>query len=72
MSKVTNNWGRTIQCVVCNSEDIAKYHVHTPPFASAMDSVYIGGCAEHIKEAEHEHLKATSQRLNLLQAGSNS
>jgi len=72
MSKVTNNWGRKVQCVVCKSEDIAKYHVHTPPFASAMDSVYIGGCVDHIKEAEHEHLKATNERLNLLQGSSNS
>jgi hypothetical protein len=37
-----------------------------------MDSVYIGGCAKHIKEAEYEHLKATSERLNILQGSSNS
>jgi hypothetical protein len=70
--KVTNNWGRIVTCCVCQSEDIEKYYIHTPPFADAMNSVYIGGCKDHVKEAEAKHNQATSSRMNTLMMSSDS
>ncbi len=70
---VKNNYGRTISCTHkdCQNETTG-YFVHHPPFASAIDCVYIAYCDEHKKEAEDERNKSERSKDRINQAGSNS
>ena len=70
--RVTNYYGNVVQCCVCKSEDIEKYFVYTPAFADAINSVFIGGCKDHIEEARKKRDNADSNRINssLMSSGS--
>jgi hypothetical protein len=70
--RVLNNYGRIQTCVVCKSEEIEKYNVYTPPFADAINSVYICGCKEHTEQAHKAFLDADSNRMDTLLRSSNS
>ena len=70
--KITNNYGRTITCTVCGSENLHEYRTYTPPFASAIDSVYIGWCIEHKGEGLNHYNKCVGSKDRINQAGSNS
>ena len=70
--KVTNYHGNIVRCCVCKSEDIEKYFVYTPTFASAINSVFVGGCKDHIEEARKQRDKADSNRINTLLMSSGS
>jgi hypothetical protein len=69
---VINYYGNIVQCCVCKSEDIEKYFVYTPAFADAINSVFIGGCKDHIEEARKKRNNADSNRINsaLMSSGS--
>jgi len=49
-----------------------SYRTHTPPFASAFDSIYVCWCKDHEKEGKDylASLEGSKDRIN--QASSNS
>ena len=69
---VTNNYGRTVGCTVCRSENLHDYRVFTPAFANAIDSVYIGWCVEHKGQGLQEYQKCIQEKDRINQCGSNS
>jgi hypothetical protein len=69
---LTNNYGRKVVCTVCKCEDLEGYKSYTPPFANAIDSVYIGWCVEHKGQGLKEHQEAIGYVDRINQAGSNS
>lgn len=70
---VKNNYGRQIDCIHkgCKKECEGSFS-YTPPFANAMDSVFIAFCSDHKEEAEQELNKGQSYTDRINQAGSNS
>ena len=69
---VRNNYGRTVSCTVCRTEELKGYKVYTPAFASSIDSVSIGWCTEHEEQALQEYQRCIQEKDRLLQGGSNS
>jgi len=53
--EVTNNYGRIQTCITCQSKEIETFFTYTPNFRNAIDSVFICGCKEHVKEAKNEY-----------------
>jgi hypothetical protein len=70
--KTTNNWGKPVKCVVCKTEELHDYNSYTPPFANAMNSVYVGWCKDHEKEGIAEYNKGVGYTDRVNQASSNS
>jgi len=70
--KATNNYGKQVTCVTCQCTELKSYKVYTPPFANAMNSVFVGWCADHEKEGIVEYNKGIGYSDRVNQAGSNS
>ena len=70
--KAKTNWGRPVKCVVCETEELHAYKSYTPPFANAMNSVFVGWCKDHEKEGIAEYNKEVGYTDRVNQAGSNS
>jgi hypothetical protein len=70
--KVENYYGRKQTCLVCQSEDVEKYFTYTPPFRNALDTVFVCGCKEHVKEAEESYNRSIGAKDRIETAGSNS
>ena len=70
--KATNNWGRPVKCEVCGNTELKGYKSFTPPFANAMNSVYVGWCKDHEAEGMAEYNKGMGYTDRMNQASSNS
>lgn len=69
---VTNNYGHVVGCTICRSQNLKGYKPFTPAFASSIDSIYIGWCADHEREGLQEYQKCVEEKDRLLQGGSGS
>lgn len=50
--EATTYYGRQVTCHVCQKKELKSYTTHTPAFADAINSVFIGWCDKHEIEAK--------------------
>lgn len=60
---MTDYYGNTIMCYVCKKK-ACGYKTHKPPFADAIDSVFIGYCEDqsHQEKAISEHQERENRK----------